>query len=228
MVHFSTDAIYFAFLLYAFESYLKENAWVYFPIGVALIAAGTSFNLYVYAMFFLPYSLFRYYVCYGWQAPQQLLRFLLKLFGFAVLGVGISAIFMVANLQEMLNSPRVLGGVSFFDRLMAKSPLGFEGFAHNITAVMRFFSNDLLGTGNGFRGWGNSLEAPIFYCGLLSLLLAPQVFVQLERKHKIAFGLFGLVFLVPVILPFFRYMFWAFTGDYYIYIDLSSNCASVF
>ena len=45
--------------------------------------------------------------------------------------------------------------------------------------------------------------------------MAPQVFVQLGRKHKIAYALFGLVFLVPVFLPFYRYLFWAFAGDYY-------------
>lgn len=211
---FSTDAVYFAFLLYAFERFLKDRVWIYFPIAVALVVAGMTFNLFLYAMFFLPYGLFRHYVCHGWQT-KALSLFLLKLVGLAVLGLGISAVFLIANVQQMLNSPRVLGEVSLFDQLMSRSLLDFESFAHYITAVMRLFSSDLLGAGSKFGGWRNYLEAPIFYCGLLSLLLAPQVFVQLERKHKIAYALFGLVFLVPVVLPFFRYLFWAFSGNYY-------------
>ena len=211
---FSVDGVYFALLLYAIERYLKDRVWLYFPIAVALVAAGVSFSLFLYALFFLPYILFRYYVNHGWR-PRALSTFLLRLAGLGVLGLGISAIFLFANVQEMMNSPRVLGEASLFDRLMNKPLLGFEGFPHNATAIMRFFSSDLLGSGSEFRGWRNYLEAPMFYCGLLSLLLAPQVFVQLARKHKVAYALFGLVFLVPVGLPFFRYLFWGFTGDYY-------------
>jgi len=211
---FSVDAVYFALLLYAFERYLKDRVWVYFALGVALVAAGMSFNLYLYTMFFLPYCLFRYYLCHGWQ-PKALFRFLLQLTALAVLGIGVSAVFLVANVQEMLNSPRVLGEVSLFNRLMDKPILRFEGFVHNITAVMRLFSSDLLGTGSQFRGWYNYLEAPMFYCGLLTLLLAPQVFVQLNGKKKIAYALFAMIFILPVIMPFFRHLFWAFSGDYY-------------
>ena len=211
---FSVEAFYFALLLYAFERYLKEGVWVYFPIGIALVLAGISFSLYMYTLFLLPYGAFRYYMSYGWQ-PKKALIFVFKLIGLALVGAGISAVFLFSNVQEMMNSPRVLGDASFFDKLMGKSLFGFEGFVHNVTAMMRLFSNDLLGTGSAFRGWNNYLEAPMFYCGLLALLLAPQVFVTLERKNKVIYALFGLVFLVPIIMPFFRYIFWAFAGDYY-------------
>ena len=212
--HFSVEAVYFALLLYAFERYLKDGVWIYFPIGVALVLSGVSFSLYLYALFLLPYGVFRYYINYGWQTKTALI-FFLKMIGLALVGGAISAMFLFSNILEMMNSPRVLGESSFFDKLMGKPLFGFEGFVHNVTAILRLFSNDLIGTGSDFRGWYNYLEAPIFYCGLLALLLAPQVFVTLERKYKITYALFGLVFLVPVIIPFFRYMFWAFAGNYY-------------
>lgn len=224
---FSVDAVYFALLLYAFERYLKERVWVYFTIGVALVAAGMSFNLYLYAMFFLPYCLFRYYLHYGWQ-PKALLYFLLQLMGLVVLGMGVSAVFLVANVQEMMNSPRVLGDVSLFDRLMDKPILRFEGFVHNITAVMRLFSSDLLGTGSQFRGWYNYLEAPMFYCGLLTLLLASQVFVQLNGRQRVAYALFAAVFILPVVMPFFRHLFWAFSGEYYRLFSIFFSLVFIF
>ena len=44
-------------------------------------------------------------------------------------------------------------------------------------AILRQFSNDMAGTGSHFLGWQNYLEAPSSYCGLICLLLTPQVFV---------------------------------------------------
>jgi uncharacterized membrane protein YfhO len=77
------------------------------------------------------------------------------------------------------------------------------------------FANDMLGTGNDFRGWQNYLEAPLTYCGLLCLLLFPQGFSTQSRRHKIVWILFLIGMLVPSVFPWFRYLFWLFQGDYY-------------
>jgi len=211
---FSIDAVYFALLLWSFERYLKDGSWIWFVIGIALVVADNSFKLLLYAVFFLPYSIFRHYDSFGFK-PRELTRFLLKLCGWGMLGLGLSAVFLGADLRQMINSPRVLGKASYFHSLMEQPLWGFEGLEHNLTAVMRLFSDDLLGTGSDFRGWYNYLEAPMFYCGLLSLLLAPQVFLDLDRRRRISYAMFALVFLAPVVFPYFRHMFWAFSGDYY-------------
>ena len=36
---FSAEAVYFAFLLYAYERYLKDRVWIYLLVGVVLVAA---------------------------------------------------------------------------------------------------------------------------------------------------------------------------------------------
>jgi uncharacterized membrane protein YfhO len=84
-----------------------------------------------------------------------------------------------------------------------------------MTAVARAFSSDLLGSGSDYRGWSNYLEGPLFYCGSLSLLLAPQAFAGVSRRTRIACGLFALAFVLPVVFPFLRYAYWLFGGDYY-------------
>jgi len=211
---FSIDALYMAILLYGFERILKDNTWWYFTIGIALVASNVSFNLYPYTLFLIPYMILR---CN--DADRHNIKDILKLGGkllsAGLLGIGISAIFFIPNLLEMLNSSRVLGEASTFDSLNEASPLQPAGVAHNITAISRFFSSDLLGTGSNFSGWYNYLEAPMLYCGLLSLLLAPQVFVQINNCRKIVYFLFFLLFTIPIAFPYFRYLFWAFSGDYY-------------
>src|SRR5207247_9764546 len=84
-----------------------------------------------------------------------------------------------------------------------------------VNALMRFFLSDIMGTGSNFSGWYNYLEAPLFYAGLIIFLLIPQLFQFLDKKRKIIFFSFILLFLLPVIFPFFRYAFWLFTGNYY-------------
>ncbi len=211
---FSTDAVYFALLLYTLERYIKDRNWCYFVIAIALIAANTSFNLYLYAMFILPYTIFRHHHYYHWK-PAALVKTVGWITVFGTLGACISAVFLIANVQEMISSPRLMGDASFFSQLLTQPPFQLAGMKHNITVIARLFSSDLLGTGSQFTGWYNYLEAPIIYCGLLTLLLAPQVFIHLERRAKISYLLFFTVFALPVIFPFFRHFFWAFSGEYY-------------
>ena len=81
--------------------------------------------------------------------------------------------------------------------------------------MLRFFSDDILGTGSSFRGWGNYLEAPLFYCGLLTILTFTQLFLFLDKRKKLLYGALLGIFIVPVIFPYFRYAYWLFAGDYY-------------
>ncbi|MCF6240871.1 MAG: YfhO family protein, partial [Bacteroidales bacterium] len=85
------------------------------------------------------------------------------------------------------------------------------------TTVLRFFSSDILGTGSNFQGWQNYLEAPLFYIGLLMLLLAPQVFIYLDKRKKALFGAFAGFWLLTLLFPYLRYAILAFTGDYFRY-----------
>jgi len=89
-----------------------------------------------------------------------------------------------------------------------------------VSAIGRSFSTDMLGTGNNFKGYNNYLEAPIFYCGLLSLLLAPQIFYFSDKRRKIINGMILLLCALPVVFPFFRLAFWGFSGDYYRSLSL--------
>ena len=53
------------------------------------------------------------------------------------------------------------------------------------------------------------------YCGLLCLLMVPQAFIGASRRQRILCGLFLSFVFVPVIFPWFRYLFWTFQGGYF-------------
>jgi uncharacterized membrane protein YfhO len=73
----------------------------------------------------------------------------------------------------------------------------------------------MVGTGDEFRGWENYFEAPMIYCGLLPLLMLPQAFIGATRWQRILCGLFLSFIVVPIVFPWFRYLFWGFQGGYF-------------
>ncbi|PIU19230.1 MAG: hypothetical protein COT18_08665 [Elusimicrobia bacterium CG08_land_8_20_14_0_20_59_10] len=211
---FSTEAVYAALLLYAFERLYQDGGFALLPLSVALIAALQPFDLYLYGLFLCVYMVLRFLDNNEWNA-RKFSKLFLQVLGLGLLGAAISSFFLVNGLLEMYNSPRVAGEASFFSRLLSKPLFGLESRQHNGTAILRFFSSDLLGTGTAFMGWNNYLEAPLFYCGLLTLLVFPQVFFTLDKRRKVLYGaLLGLC-LLPVVFPYFRYAYWLFAGDYY-------------
>jgi len=215
---FSTSAVYVALLLYAFEKLYQDDNWILFPISIFLIASFQPFYLYLICLFLLIYIIFRLLET-NEREVSKIFRLFVRLFLLGIIGIAMSSFFLINGLQLMLQSPRGSGESSYFSYLLSKPFWALEGTdwgkTHYLTALMRFFSSDMLGTGNYFQGWRNYLEAPLFYCGLISLVLLPHFLNFADKKKKIIYFAFILVFIVPVIFPFFRYAFWLFTGNYY-------------
>jgi uncharacterized membrane protein YfhO len=133
----------------------------------------------------------------------------------SLLGVLLSSALFFENVLQLVESPRGSGGASYFKILSSAPIFATADRVQSITSIMRLFSSDLLGTGSDFKGWNNYLEAPMFYSGLLTLLLVPQAFPFLDRRRKILYGLFLLFWFLLTVFPYFRHTFWLFTGDYY-------------
>jgi len=209
----SSNVVYFVLMLYAFELSYKKDNWLLFPVAV-FFSADNPFRLYLFGVFFLTYALFRI-LSDNTLRGKEILYFLLKLAGCGAVGAGMSTVFTYNNLLGMLNSPRVSGDVSATNGLMSFSVFETVDLLEGVTSLMRFFSNDLMGTGSNFNGWRNYLEAPAFYSGLLPLLLFPQVLFLAGRRKKIAFACFFFFWMIPLIFPFFRFTLYAFMGSYY-------------
>ena len=206
------DVFYGIFLLFAFEQFYKKKRWYFIPIAVLMISYN-FFNLYIYGLFLITYILFRYFS--ENSSIKNLLILGLKILGLSVLGLLMGAINSAPNLINALNSPRVSENIDAIKDISKLNP-SMNNHAYELsTELLRTFSPDIMGTGNEFKGWYNYLEAPLFYCGLISLLLIAQIFVFLKKKDKIVFGSFAGLWLLVIIIPGFRHALHLFIGNYY-------------
>jgi len=210
----SAFIVFGIFLLLSFEKLFKENKWFYFPFSIALLASRSPFYVYILIIFLLIYSIFRILIEGRYKIKDACILYV-KLAGASILGLAMVAPFLINDLLRIMDSPRIGGDAGYFNQLMAAPVFSIGNYSHNITAVLRLFSNDILGTGSDFKGWYNYLEAPNFYCGLSTLLLAPQLFCFLDKKRKVIFTGFLFIWILVIVFPFFRHALYLFTGDYY-------------
>jgi uncharacterized membrane protein YfhO len=210
---FAIELFNTALLLLALENFLQKRSWWLLPIPIALLTIDQPFNLFPFSIFILGYTCLRYAELHG-KPNIELAKSLFQIALIGTLGVLMASFIGFSNILQMIESPRVSGSDSYSNDLLAQSMTLLDG-KQLMTWITRMFSNDLLGTGMTYNGWNNYFEAPMFYIGLLALVCIPQLFNFLNYRQKILYGItLGLCFL-PMIFPFFRYAFWAFTGDYY-------------
>jgi len=217
----ATEVVCFTLLLFAVGHAVDRGRWPYLVLGVAVVGLIGAFHLYLCALFLCLYVPVRLIERYSWQ-PLPILRTSVLLAAAAILGVGLSTIVSLSSVYALLNSPRGSGLTALGKQLSSFPVFSLESHLHYITAALRPFANDLLGTGYNFRGWQNYLEAPMSYCGLFSLVMLPQVFTGCARRVRVIYVLFLGAVLIPTVFPWFRYLFWGFQGDYYRTFSLFS------
>ncbi len=211
---FSVEALYAAIILFGFERWLNHGKFLWLVIGITLMAFLQPFFLFMYTILLSVYAIVRYYDVKE-KDTKQFLFFIGKTIGLAIVAVLMSSYQLFADLLQYTESPRVGGEASLFARLQAHGMFEFADPVLRFTTVFRSFGSDMLGTGNNFKGWQNYLEAPDFYCGILCLVTFPQFFSSLTKRQKYFYGALTFVFCLPILFPYFRYAFWAFSGDYF-------------
>jgi uncharacterized membrane protein YfhO len=212
---FSTEAVLAALLLYSFEQLLRRQVWLLLPLAIALLGVHQPVYWFCYSLFILVYGTTRFLQ----EGTRRLPAFYLKLLALGLLGVAISAVFSFSNILQLAQSPRA-AEASVFHEFFSQPMFRPAGSLERSTTLLRLFSNDLLGVGNSFQGYRNYMEAPLLYCGLASLLLAPHLFYYADRRRKLIYGAVVLLCAVPLLFPFFRWAFWGFSGDYYRTLSL--------
>jgi hypothetical protein len=212
---FSFEVFNTALLLLCFELLYQKNKWYWFILPVFLIGISRPFNFWLYGLFLLFYILFRIFQTEEKVDLKKTSLFFAKIIGVSILGIGLSAPLFLEHVQVMIESPRGSGPDSYFHILSAAPMFHTADKIEFGTAIMRFFSSDILGSGINFKGWQNLLEAPIFYCGLPCLLLFTQIFQFLNKTVKTAAVILMAIWLLPIVFPYFRQAIWLFSGDYY-------------
>jgi hypothetical protein len=216
------EIVAFTFLLFSAEVAISTGRWLYIPIAIALIGLVTVFHLYLAALLLCFYVPARLVEQYDWR-PLSVLPIGARIGAAALLGVGLAAVVCLGSLHSILNTPRGSGLITNFTFGSAPAKVfHLESPVYYATAALRPFSNDIIGTGDKFRGWENYFEAPLTYCGLLPLLLFPQIFVSTMRRQRIIYALFLGLIIIPVVFPWMRWLFWLFRGGYFRAFSLFS------
>lgn len=211
---FSIQIFNAIFLLFAFEQFFVKNRWYFFPFAVMFLCVN-PFSLYIYSVFLFLYFIFRY-ISTEQGNILQFFKLTAKIILLSIAGLLMNIVKIYPILMKIINSPRVSGSASYSAALSQGENL-IDNSKLPTTTIYRFFSSDLLGTGSDFAGWNNYFEAPLFYIGLLTLILVPQIFIHLNKRKKIIFGSFLAFWLLTLIFPTLRYAILAFTGDYFRY-----------
>ncbi|HXG37239.1 MAG TPA: YfhO family protein [Bacteroidota bacterium] len=215
----SFEPLFAAGLLYAFELWFQRGRWWVLPIAFAVTVSYHAVFLYLFAVLVGGYAMVRYLSAREWRL-RAASEFVAKLVGLLALGVGLSSVFLFSSLGQLLESPRVQGELAAVGQLSAQPVFKLIDPFLLMSLVARTFSLDLLGTGDAFRGWGNYLEAPVLYCGLLTLLLAPQLFLRVTGKKRVLLFVVTGCCLLPLVFPYARYLFWGFSGPYFRTLSL--------
>jgi len=212
----------FLLFLYAFELFFQKNIWILFPFA-AYFAGGLSPQLFFFGEFLILYFTVRFFSENGWK-PVKFAVQSLKIIAMTFFGMLLSSSSLIYRYRSTVEMPRFYGNTSSYTAKLSNLPMfGLENtqfdynipFHHYKTAILRLFSNDIMGVGSDFKGWYNYLEAPIFYCGILTLLLLPQIFSFVNKKMKFLYGSFIGFWVLLILFPYFRHAFHLFVGDYY-------------
>ncbi|MCP1309712.1 YfhO family protein [Paenibacillus tyrfis] len=199
--------VYAPLLLYSFELLLKQRKWIFFSIMVSVIAANSYYFLYMITIFLAIYAVARYLLLYKFTL-KSFFGFFIKLSLCYLLGIGLSAVILFPSAYTALSNPRL--GMD-----LISSVFQLASISEYISMLARPFSNDILGTNDKFVGWVNYYEAPQLYCGLLTLLLIPQIINALNRKGKLIYGIFAIVLGVFILFPYGSVIFNAFSTANY-------------
>lgn len=211
----------FSVLLWSAERAVSRGQWLLLALGVFVIALLGSFHLYLCALLLLFYVPIRLlHATNGQWKPT--VRTSVLLGGVTILGLGLTAFLSLGNFQALLNSPRGSGPTSLTRTLSSFPIFALETPLHYVTAMLRMLGNDMLGVGDDYRGWQNYLEAPMSYCGLITLLLFPQVFAGANTRQRIVYALFVVFAFGFILFPWFRFLFWGFQGNYFRVFSLFS------
>jgi uncharacterized membrane protein YfhO len=195
----------------AFEFLLRKKHYWFFPIPFILVLGARGYFL---LLFMAIYGLVRMLDYYG-PSLKLILQGYKRMIILGIIALLLIMPFIGGKWHTFSNSPRVSGNVSYSERLSDQPVTGISPVKHNVTAIMRLFSNDMLGAGSDYKGWRNYLEAPCLYIGLITLLLVFQFFALADRRRKWIYGSLLFFWLLLIIFPYFRFAFYGFAGNYY-------------
>lgn len=206
---FATIMVYIPLLLYYYEMWFQKRKFVGFVIISFCISIFSFYFTYITSIFLFIYALMRYLEEKTFNIKEIFIYFI-KTVGLYILGIAMASVILLPYLSVMTSSPRI-GSESGL-----KSIFSLDTLRNYIIMVERMFSNNTVINGKlGLDDWCNYYESPILYCGVITLLLLPQILIFKDRKKKYIYLLFILIMIIFLTFPVFSLMMTGFSAVYY-------------
>ena len=216
-VHYATEVVVVAFTLVAIELFLTRRFWQLVPFALVFLVMRGVFYTYVWTIILLGYVFCRLFLCYR-TGIRDRLEALVKLILLYCIGLVMAGVVFLPSLYSILNSGRMGGsgtGKGFIGKMSAILTFSTNEPKQYLSSLYGLFGADILGRADFYSGWGNYLEGPHLYAGLLCLLLLPQVFLKKDNRTRLVALLFLFIGCGYIFIPWVRFFLNGFAGSYY-------------
>lgn len=212
-IAYPNETVLLALWLFCFELFYQKKDKRWLPLATAVFLLNFSgYYTVLYAGIFCAYAFLRYHSNYrerGIVEKRGGLKFGASYLGSLFLGYGMASMVIIPNVITMLKSDRFAnsvgntGGGEFFIKLKILK-----------TAFFRTIGTDIVGINNEYKGYGNILEGPTFYCGLVAIVMLPIIWKVLKGRKRIWYGIgYGCILAYIFINPI-KNIANGFTGNY--------------
>ena len=199
---YPNEVLTFAIWLYAFEAWFCNGKkwWGLILASAFLYFNSSGYYIVLYTGIFVIYAFFRVLADWDLQKTEK------KMIKITVFAGGILCALLLSSMGWLSSITTQLKSDRFSNGTQKMGNYDFTAFLTAVdslkTAFYRTIGTDLLNI-NEFCGAGNFLEAPAFYCGVLTLLILPVLFLQAKGMRRIAYnigimGILSYIFIKPV------------------------------
>jgi len=201
---FATVFVLFTLILYSFEYYIYSNKKILLIISIVLLAINSLYFFYMASIFFLIYSIFRYFTM---DKKNRIVfyKYFLKLFSIYICGIGLSSVVFIPQIFVLLNSDRVSGAII--------PSLNILDFKNYMVILSRIVSSSLLGVNNefGYYGIKNFYEDSFLTTSVIVFFLLPILFTK-KIRSKLIINIFLICIFLLIFQNFSNPLFNAFSS----------------
>ena len=206
----ATEFVFVPLILWAIVRQLRTGNVIAFPLVLAVSLISGAF--------FIALGVFLLLTCVAFvvtsSEPRAMFkRWLTGILPLAVIGFLLAAPHLLPVILQMLDSPRIGGGQSLFQKVWQDS-LVLNDWWLVLAQIGGIFHKDIFGIGNAYQGYWNYLEGPEFFIGVTLFLLIPQLWKGSAADRKmLLIGACGVA--VYFMFPLVRYAAMGFAVPYF-------------
>lgn len=213
--HYTTEIVFIPIFLMSLDSLIKAkriNLWITFCYFCISIYQPIYLWIYsIFAIFYIFHNIFTKYLDYIYL-KRLIKTYIISSFFGVMLGMFI----LLPTLINQLSSNRLEKTSNIFQSF-SQNQLDIKVEDNLKVTLARFFNTDILGAPNEFKGYGHRYHDSPYYYVSITILFFFILILALNYKNKsiLRYYIIPLSITLLILFPVTRYIFNAFSGDYY-------------